>query len=69
MRMRPTHIQVSIVDLTARNGNASFVFRLTEADKADVDAAADSLNMSTAQFIRMIIIQAARKVLSEQVTS
>lgn len=70
--MRPqrlTHIEISIVDLTARNGNASLVFRLTEEDKADLDAAADFLTMSTAQFIRMIVIQAARKVLAEKVTS
>lgn len=69
MRQRPTHIEISIVDLTARNGNASFVFRLTEEDKADIDAAADSLTMSTAQFIRMIVIQAARKIRAFEVTS
>lgn len=65
MRKRPTHIEISIVDLTARNGAASLVFRCTEEDKADLDAAADLLTMSTAQFIRMIVIQAARKVLAE----
>lgn len=66
MRSRPTHIEISIVDLTARNGSASLVFRCTEDDKADLDAAADMLTMSTAQFIRMIVIQAARKVLAEK---
>jgi uncharacterized protein (DUF1778 family) len=41
------------------------VFRCSESDKADLDNAAEHLMMSTAQFVRMIVIQAARKVLSE----
>lgn len=62
---RPTHITISIVDLTARNGDKQLVFRCSEDDKTDLDNAAEKLMMSTAQFVRMIVIQAARKVLSE----
>ena len=62
--MRPTHIEVSLIDLTARNGDSQTVFRCSESDKADVDKAAKQLCMSSAQFIRMVVIQAARKVLA-----
>lgn len=65
MRDRPTHINVSLIDLTARNGSVQNVFRCSRDDKADIDRAADSLKMSSAQFIRMVVIQAARKVLAE----
>lgn len=66
-RPRPTHITISLVDLTARNGPSQLVFRCSKDDKADLDAAAESMMLSTAQFVRMICIQAARKVLSETV--
>jgi uncharacterized protein (DUF1778 family) len=65
MRPRPTHITVSLVDLTARNGPHTCIFRCSEDDKNDLDKAAESMMLSTAQFVRMIVIQAARKVLAE----
>jgi uncharacterized protein (DUF1778 family) len=65
MRDRPTHIQVSLIDLTARNGTAQNVFRCSKDDKADIDLAAEKLHLSSAQFIRMVVVQAARKVLAE----
>jgi len=65
MRDRPTHVQVSLIDLTARNGSVQNIFRCSKDDKADIDRAADSLMMSSAQFMRMVVIQAARKVLAE----
>jgi len=65
MTRRNTQITISTADLTARNGEKQLVFRCSEDDKKDLDAAANSLKMSTAQFVRMIVIQAARKVLSE----
>jgi uncharacterized protein (DUF1778 family) len=62
---RPSHVSISLGDLTARNGGSQMIFRCTMDDKEDVDKAADKLNMSTAQFVRMIVIQTARKVLAE----
>jgi len=64
MSNRPTHIEVSLIDLTARNGGSQTVFRCSMDDKDDVDKAARKLCMSSAQFIRMVVIQAARKVLA-----
>lgn len=61
---RPTHIEVSLVDLTAKNGGTQTVFRCTMDDKEDIDKAAEKLYMSSAQFMRMVVIQAARKVLA-----
>jgi hypothetical protein len=63
---RPASITISLGDLTASNGDAQTVFRCSQEDKADVDLAARRLHMSSAQFIRMIVIQAARKILSEE---
>lgn len=65
MQTRPTQIVVSLTDLTARNGPCQTVFRCGRDDKVDVDKAANSLHLSSAQFIRMVVIQAARKVLAE----
>jgi hypothetical protein len=62
---RPTQIAISLGDLTARGGGYQTVFRSSLEDKQDVDTAALKLNMSSAQFIRMVVIQAARKVLAE----
>jgi uncharacterized protein (DUF1778 family) len=62
---RLTHVSISLGDLTARNGASQMIFRCDLDDKHDLDKAAEKLNMSTAQFIRMIAIQAARKVLAE----
>lgn len=65
MRDRPTHINVSLIDLTARNGSVQNVFRCSKDDKQDIDKAADLLKISSAQFIRMVVIQVARKVLAD----
>ncbi len=65
MRPRPTQITISLVDLTARNGESQLVFRCSKDNKNDLDKAAESMMMSTAQFVRMVVIQAARKVLAE----
>jgi hypothetical protein len=61
---RLTHVEVSLIDLTARNGESQTVFRCSTEDKVDVDKAARMLHMSSAQFIRMVVIQAARKVIA-----
>lgn len=61
----PRQIAISLGELTARGGQFQTVFRSTWDDKEDVDKAARSLNMSSAQFIRMVVIQAARKVLAD----
>ena len=65
MTDRPTHISLSLIDLTARNGSVQNIFRCSKDDKADIDRAADSLKISSAQFCRMVVIQAARKILAE----
>jgi uncharacterized protein (DUF1778 family) len=62
---RPNQVTISLGELTARGGEYQTVFRSSWDDKQDVDKAANSLNMSSAQFIRMVVIQAARKVLAE----
>jgi uncharacterized protein (DUF1778 family) len=58
-------ITISLGDLTARGGQYQTVFRSSWDDKEDVEKAARTMNMSSAQFIRMVVIQAARKVLAE----
>ena len=63
---RPPSVTISLGDLTASNGEAQTVFRCSQTDKADVDLAAKRLHMSSAQFIRMVVIQCARKILSEE---
>ena len=55
-------ITISLGDLTARGGQYQTVFRSSWDDKEDVEKAARTMNMSSAQFIRMVVIQAARKV-------
>lgn len=64
---KPMQIAISLGELTARGGQYQTVFRSTLEDKEDVDRAAQVLSMSSAQFIRMVVIQAARKVLAETV--
>ena len=65
MNPRPGEIVISLIDLTARSGTIQTVFRCSEDDKTDVDQAARHLKISSAQFIRMVVIQAARKVLAD----
>jgi uncharacterized protein (DUF1778 family) len=65
MSDRPGEIKISLIDLTARNGAVQTVFRCSADDKSDVDQAARQLKLSSAQFIRMVVVQAARKVLAE----
>jgi uncharacterized protein (DUF1778 family) len=62
---RPTQVTLDLGDLTALNGRSQIIFRVVESDKNDLEAAADRMKMSTAQFVRMVVIQAARKVLAE----
>lgn len=61
----PRDITISLGELTARTGEIQIIYRVSTDDKDDIDKAADSLNMSTSQFLRMVTIQAARKVLAE----
>jgi uncharacterized protein (DUF1778 family) len=62
---RSRDITISLGELTAKTGEIQIIFRCTSDDKQDLDKAADSLNMSTAQFLRMVTVQAARKVLAD----
>ena len=64
--MRPMEITLHLGDLTSKTGDTQTVFRMSAGDKEDLDKAADFLKMSSAQFIRMVVIQAARKILSEE---
>lgn len=63
---RPSTIMINLGDVTARNGLQQMLFRCTRGDKTDIEAASKYLGMSGAQFIRMVAIQAARKVLAER---
>jgi uncharacterized protein (DUF1778 family) len=58
-------ITISLGELTARTGEIQIIFRCSLDDKQDLNAAATSLNMSLAQFLRMVTVQAARKVLAD----
>lgn len=60
-------ITISLGDLTARTGEIQVIFRVSNEDKNDLDDAADRLKMSTSQFLRMVTVQAARKILAEVV--
>jgi uncharacterized protein (DUF1778 family) len=62
---RARDITISLGELTARTGEIQIIFRCSSDDKQDLDKAADTLKMSTAQFLRMVSVQAARKVLAE----
>jgi uncharacterized protein (DUF1778 family) len=62
---QPRDITISLGELTARTGEIQIIFRASADDKDDIDKAADRLNMSTSQFLRMVTIQAARKVVAE----
>lgn len=64
---QPRDITISLGELTARTGEIQIIYRVSTDDKEDIDKAADILNMSTSQFLRMVTIQAARKVLAELV--
>ena len=62
---RDFDITISLGDLTARTGEAQVIYRVSAEDKSDLDDAAARLRMSTSQFLRMVTVQAARKVLAE----
>lgn len=64
---RPFDITISLGDLTARTGETQVIYRVSPEDKIDLDEAASRLRMSTSQFLRMVTVQAARKVLAEVV--
>jgi predicted DNA-binding protein (UPF0251 family) len=63
----PRDITISLGELTARTGDIQIIYRVSADDKVDIDTAANRLNMSTSQFLRMVTIQAARKVVAEVV--
>jgi len=62
---RPFEVTLNLGDLTATTGEKQIVFRCSNDDKDDLDRAADILKMSSSQFIRMVVFQAARKVVAE----
>lgn len=68
MIKRPFEVVLNLGDLTATTGERQIVFRCSTDDKDDLDRAADLLKMSSSQFIRMVVFQAARKVVSEVAT-
>ena len=65
--IRHREVTISLGDLTARTGDIQVIYRVSDEDKKDLDMAAETLNMSTSQFLRMVTIQAARKILAEVV--
>lgn len=65
MLNRPFEVTLNLGDLTATTGERQIVFRCSTDDKDDLDRAAGLLKMSQAQFIRMVVFQAARKVVAE----
>lgn len=62
---RSREVTISLGELTARTGDIQVIYRVSDDDKKDLDMAAESLNMSTSQFLRMVTVQAARKILAE----
>jgi uncharacterized protein (DUF1778 family) len=46
-------------------GSAQLLVRCVQGDKDDIDSAAEKLGLSTAQFIRTVTVQAARRVIAE----
>ena len=58
-------VTIMLVELTAKSGDIQVIYRVSDEDKKDLDSAAESLNMSTSQFLRMVTVQAARKILAE----
>lgn len=48
-----------------QSGDAQLLIRCALGDKWDIDNAAEKLGMPTAQFVRTVVIQAARKVIAE----
>ena len=65
MIKRPFEVLLNLGDLTATTGERQIVFRCSTDDKDDLDRAAELLKMSSSQFIRMVVFQAARKVVAE----
>jgi len=63
--MAKRDVTISLGELTAKTGEIQVIFRVSVEDKEDLDNAADKLNMSTSQFLRMVSVQTARKVLME----
>jgi uncharacterized protein (DUF1778 family) len=64
---RNREVLISLGELTARTGDIQVIYRVSDDDKRDLDLAAEALNMSTSQFLRMVTVQCARKVLAEVV--
>lgn len=62
---RSREVTISLGELTAKTGDIQVIYRVSDDDKKDLDSAAESLNMSTSQFLRMVTVQAARKILAE----
>lgn len=64
--MKQKHeITISLGELTAKTGEIQVIYRVEQDDKDDLDKAADKLKMTTSQFLRMVTVQAARKILAE----
>jgi len=55
-------ITIDLHDLTTDPGRTQLVSRVTWTDKCTIDRAAQSLHMSTAEFTRMVLVQAARAI-------
>jgi uncharacterized protein (DUF1778 family) len=63
--MEMKQVTIMLGELTAKTGDIQVIYRVSDDDKKDLDMAAESLNMSTSQFLRMVTVQAARKILAE----
>lgn len=61
-----TSTRVTIdLDYTARGGKQQVVFRCRGEDKRDIDRAAKMLGLNFAQFVRMVLVQASRKIIAD----
>jgi uncharacterized protein (DUF1778 family) len=60
----PTHVTLRLMDFEP-HGYSQMHIRTTDMARQDIHKAAKILGLSVAQFMRCILVQAARKVIAE----
>lgn len=63
-KYRPTQIVLDLIDVPIA-GSVQTIIRTKVDDKKDVNRAANALNMTQSDFVRLAVLGVARKVLAE----
>jgi uncharacterized protein (DUF1778 family) len=59
-------VMVDLMQAAARNGSAKLLMRCEAGDKKLIDQAANKIGITTAEFLRLVVVQAAAKIMSDE---